>query len=146
MSPWSEVKTTTVFSAKPQVFQRLQELADLLVEVGDRREIGAAGVADVLLRHVEAPEIAGFEDPPRMRVVRFVGDARAGHRDVRVAIEIPIFLPHDVGVVRVREAHGQAEGAAVALAGEVEELLAGEMRDLVVIFELVGHLGHARLR
>ena len=43
----------------------------------------------------------------------------------------------------MREADRQAEGPAVALAREVEDALAGEMGDLVVIFELVGHLRHA---
>ena len=81
-----------------------------------------------------------------MRVLLLVGDSGAGHRDVRVPVEVPVFLPHDVGVVRVGEADRQAERAAVALPCEVEDALASEVRNLVVVFELVGHLRHAGLR
>ena len=40
MSPWSEVKRTIVSSARPEVVERLQQPADLLVDGRDRRVIG----------------------------------------------------------------------------------------------------------
>ena len=63
-----------------------------------------------------------------------------------VFVEVPVFAAGDEGVVGVGEAGGQAPGAGVKAAGQVVDLLHGLMADVVVVFELVGDLGHARAR
>ena len=125
--------------------ERRHEAGDLVVDVGDRRDIGVARVADVALRHLEALPVAGVEEAPRMRILLRVGNDLAGHGDVGVVVEVPVMPAHRVGVVGMREAHGKAERPPVAPPGEVVEPLGGEMGGLIIEFELVGDLRHPRL-
>ena len=64
----------------------------------------------------------------------------------RAVIKVPVFAAGDEGVVRVGKADGQAPRARVSPAGEVVKFLAGLMGHVVVVFQLVGDLGHARAR
>jgi hypothetical protein len=75
--------------------------------------------------------------------VRHRGCRNVGLQVLAIAVEIPERAPRHVGVVRMREADRQAPGAVVLAPREIVELLRGE-GDLVVVFHLVGDLGHAR--
>ena len=73
----------------------------------------------------------------------------AGLRIQRLAVlvEVPVFAARHVGIVRVRERHGQAPWPAVRIVGCARifvELLRRKEADLVVILHLVGGFGDAR--
>jgi hypothetical protein len=64
--------------------------ADLVVEIGDVGEIGAAGPGDVILGDVVAAPVIGVEDALRMRVVIGIGDRGTRRAAVlAVLVEIP---------------------------------------------------------
>ena len=65
--------------------------------------------------------------------------------DVRVAIQIPEPRPRRIRVMRMGERDRQAERQRVAEPGEIVEAPLRQERDLVIVFELVGDFGDARL-
>ena len=124
--------------------EEAEELADLLVDVGDRGEVAAAGAADMLGGDREGGVVGGGHEPLRVRVLLGERDRRDGRVEGRaIGVEVPVARAGDVGVVRVGEADRQAPGARVGLPGEVVELRRRLEGDLVVVVELVGDLGGA---
>ena len=109
MSPWSERKTTTVSAARPSRSSEAEELADLLVDVGDRGEVAAAGAADMLGGDREGGVVGGGHQPLRVRVLVVERDRRDRRVEGRaIGVEVPVARAGDVGVVRMGEADGQA--------------------------------------
>ena len=92
ISPWSLVRMTIVSSASPLARKRLHEAAELVVDVRDGAEIGAAGVANLGLRHRLGVHRADMAQAARMRIERGRRDRRSGELDVLVAIEVPVAL------------------------------------------------------
>ncbi len=136
-----------VFSACRVAVERRQHLADFLVDIGDVGEIGAARAADVVRGNRKIPPVAGVQNAPRMRVLRLVGDRRPAGVEMRaILVEVPIFPPRHVRVVRMGEADGQHPGARIEAAAGIIDLARRVIGDLVVIFELIGDLGDARAR
>jgi hypothetical protein len=67
-----------------------------------------------------------------------------GHVDVLVAEAIPMFLRARIRRMRLAERDRHEEGLPILLAGQVVDLLRGEVLDLVVVVHL--HAAHARAR
>ncbi len=59
-----------------------------------------------------------------------------------ILIEIPVFAPRDVWVVRVCETDGQAPRPIILTPAQIVNLAGGVIGDLIVIFHLIGNLGH----
>ena len=62
----------------------------------------------------------------------------------RAFVQIPVFAPCDERVVGVGEGNGQAPRARIKAARQVVDFLHGLVGHIVVIFQLIGNLGHAR--
>ena len=79
-----------------------------------------------------------------MRVLFVIGQGGHGRVQVfAVLIHVPVLAPRDIGVVRVGKADGKAPRALILAAGIVIDLARGVIGDLIVVFHLVGNLGHA---
>ena len=108
-SPWSAVKTTTC-RVEPGRRERVEYLADALIEVADRRVVAMPraphlGVAERARgRGRSCRAGAGCADPPRPAAV-----ARSAERRSRLVVEVPVALPHLPRVVRIRERDHQEE-------------------------------------
>ena len=124
-------------------FQRVEDFADLAVDVSDIGEIALARAADLVGRDVEGAPVAGVHQAFGMGVLIVIGDGGGRFEFGRALIHIPELAAGDEGVVRVGEADRQAPRAGVAPAREVVEFLDRVEGDLVVVFELVRDLGHA---
>ncbi|MNS74770.1 hypothetical protein D3C72_1082540 [compost metagenome] len=129
----------------PRRFQDVENLADLLVDIGDIGEITAPCTAYLLRRNIESLMIAGFQQPFRMRILLLEGNRRCLRIKRRaILVEIPEFAPRHIGVVRMGEADGQAPGAVIKPARQIVELAGGVIGHLIVIFHLVGDFGDTR--
>src|SRR5579862_8630594 len=73
-----------------------------------------------------------------------IGNPR--HVDLVIAIAVPVRARDDVGVVRMRHGHDEAEGPLVFAACDVKELLPGGHDHFVIEVDLVGARAGARLR
>ena len=127
--------------------ERRHHLANLVVKIGDIGEIGAAGTADVILGDGVIAPVVRVEDALCMGVVVLVGHRRYFRQQVRaILVEIPVFPPCHVRVMRMGETDRQTPGPRIVAARQVIDLLHAVERDLVIVFHLVGNLGHARAR
>ena len=123
--------------------KRVEQFANLIIEVGDIGEIGAAGAADLLFADLVVFVVVGIEDAFGMGVLIRVGDrADLRHQVIAVFVEIPVLLAGHIGVVRVGEADSQAPRAIIMATGEVIELARCVIGDLIIILHLVGDLRH----
>ncbi len=103
--------------------ERVEDFADLFIDIGNIGEIAAPRPAHLLGRDVEGRMIARLHQSLRMRVLLVEGDFRHFGVERRAAfIEIPEAAAGDIGIVRVGEAdgrdttaahHGRATGRAV---------------------------------
>ncbi len=74
MSPWSETKTMIGVLGHSAALEHVEDLADLLVDIGDVGEIAAAGAANCSSAECRRPcESAGFQQALGMRVRRSKG-------------------------------------------------------------------------
>ena len=95
----------------PGAGQRIDELADLFVKVGNIGEIGLARPANVLFGHRKVLVVAGMDQPLRMRILFsqwYVAHLR--QQLVAIAVEIPEFAARHIGVVRMGERDGDSPG------------------------------------
>ncbi len=67
-----------------------------------------------------------------------------GQQVIAISVKIPVFLARDIGVMRVGKADRQAPWPVVMAACKIIDLAGRIIRDLVIIFHLVGNFGHAR--
>ena len=126
------------------VFQGLQYLADLVVDVADVREICAASADDMVFGDVKVITVIGVQNALRMGVLIGVGDrADVWHQVVAILVEVPVFLAGNIGIMRMRKTDGQTPWAGIAAARQVIKFAGRVIGDLVVIFHLIGNLGHA---
>ncbi len=130
-----------------RALEDVQQLAELVVDIGDVGEIAAPGATHLLAGNVEGGVVRGVIEPLRMRVLLVMPD-KSGLRVERLAmfVEIPELLARHVRVMRMRQRNGEAPGpmdGIVLFARKLIELLRGQEHDLVVIFHLVGGLGDA---
>ncbi len=124
----------------------LKQLADQAVDIGNIGIIAVAGAADIGLGDLIIVDRGDIIEAAAVRIERIIGNGRhARHVDIVIAVEVPEFLARGIGIVRMGEGHGEAEWRAFAIADMVENSAHGEKRHLVVIFELIGDLGNARL-
>ena len=130
-----------------EAVQGREDLADLVVDIGDVGEVALARAADLRLGDVEGPPVAGIHQALRMRILLVVWDAAPGRQQVfAVIVEIPVLAAGDIGIVRMGETHRQAPGPRVGAPREIIDLCNGLMRDIVVVFELIGDLGDTGAR
>ncbi len=81
-----------------------------------------------------------------MRVELLLGQRRRGGQvDLLVRVEIPVALTCDVRIVRMTERDAEQEGVVAFVTRVVVQPADGVEGDLVVVLELVRHLGDARL-
>jgi len=123
--------------------KRLHESTEVVVDIGDRAQIGAARVAHLSLGDRLRVHRADVAQAARVGIER-LGGAR-GHGDVLVEIEVPIALRHGERIVRVGERSHEQEGPPVIRASNVEDRPLRSEGDLVVEVELVGAHAHAGL-
>src|SRR5271166_6734289 len=116
--------------------KRLHESTEVVVDIGDRAQIGAARVAHLSLGDRLRVHRADVAQAARVGIER-LGGAR-GHGDVLVEIEVPIALRHGERIVRVGERSHEQEGPPVIQASNVEDRPLRSEGDLVVEVELVG--------
>ena len=119
------------------VLQRRDQRGKLLVDIADRPAIGAARPKDGLQRDVGPVEAVLRQKAKTVGIIVF----RRGHVDLRrwyvaIFIAIPMVLPAQIGIVRVRVGHLKEEGPAVTAPRAVEDFLHRLMRDIIVIIEL----------
>ena len=128
----------------PCRLQRRHNLADLVIDIRDIGEIGAARPGDHVIGQGVAVPVAGIQDAARMGVLIVEGNGRDLRHQMRaVFVEVPVFPPRDVRIMRMGEADSHHPGAGISRAGKVIDLLRGVKGHLVVIFQLVGDLGHS---
>ena len=131
------------------VFQGLQQLADVAVDVAAGTEVGVAGVADLIHRQWFVPQVIDLEQPLGMRVEVGLG-RRRGQWDLGVGVQVPERLGNGVRVVGMGHRHGQAERLVALFADVIEQVLLGLEHHLFVEIQLVGahtraglqHRGH----
>ena len=94
-------------------------------------------------RHLHPAPVAGVHQALGMGVHIFIGKGRWRLQFRGALVKIPVFLARHERVVRMGKACGQAPGARIKAARQIVELLHRLMADVVIIFQLVGDLGHA---
>ncbi len=122
----------------------VEHRADMVIDVADVGEVRVAGHADLVVGdrgHIGGDHMA---QPSRMRVELVVrNDTRRRHRDRVVVVQVPELLTGDVRIVRMGERRGHHPGPVVGTAREVPQLAYGVVGDVVVVVELVRHVGDA---
>src|SRR5207247_3505738 len=110
----------------------------MVIYVGDRAVVSAAGRPDVILGDLHAVHRADRAEPALVRMQRRLVVAARGHRDVLAAVEVPPLSRDGERVVRMAERDHVAERAFITRAEMAEQRPFGGERDLVVEIELVG--------
>jgi len=88
----------------PCALQHVEDLSDLLVDIGDIRKVASPCPADLFGSDIEGLVVAGLEQALRMRVHLDKGQWRDHRVKCRaVLVEIPEFAPGDIGIVRMGE-------------------------------------------
>ena len=122
----------------------LDQFADLAVEIGDIRIIGMPRLADLGLAQRHGRRLDPVKHAAREPVMLLRRHRGFRHVDLVRIIEIPPFLPRDIGVVRMDEAGDKTEWLVV-ITRIVEDPAFGEERDLLVIIDLEGRGADAGL-
>ena len=125
------------------ILEGLQDLADLVIQIADVREISLTRPFDIVFGDVKAAPVIGVENPFGMHILGVI--AQIGHlrqQMVAVVIQIPIFLARHVRVMRVGKADGHAPRAVIKATRQVIDLARCLECDGVVIFHLVAYFGH----
>ncbi len=131
---------------EPAGLERRKHLTDPLVDVRQVRVVAVATRAHVVLRDVDLADPTVVPEPAAVRVELVDGPRGRGREvDVVVGVEIPVASPRDVRVVRVGERHAEEERDVTLVAGVVVEPADRVEGHLVVVLELVRHLGDAGL-
>ena len=103
MSPWSEVTTTTVSSARPCSSSASRMRADVVVDEGDRAVVAAPRGEHLLGRDRRSVGVDHRAQPARRRVDRHRAAPVRGGVDLDAVVAVPVLGRHLVRVVRMRE-------------------------------------------
>ena len=129
----------------PRGFQHLEDFTDLVVQIRDIGKIRAARFSDIVLGDIKAAPVIGVENPFRMRVLIVIAKVRNLRQQMfTILVQIPVFLARDIRIMRMGKADGHAPRAVVLAARQIIQLGLGVIGDLIIIFHLVGNLGHTR--
>jgi hypothetical protein len=126
---------------QPGFFQRLQEFADVGVDITARAEVRPACIANLIHRQWLVPQVVHLEQALRMRI-EFVRVRSCRQRDIGIVVQIPERLGNRVRIVWVSHRHGQAERLVAVLADMIEQVLLRLEHHLFVKIQLIG--AHAR--
>ena len=126
---------------EPRRLERVQNLADPLVDVGQARVVAVACGPDVLLGDLDLVHRGRAPEAALVRIELLVGLRRGcGRVDLVLEEQLPVAAARDVGVVGMAERDAEAERGVVLEAGVVVQATHRVERDLVVVLELVRDL------
>ncbi len=87
--------------------------------------------------------VRSVEDAFGMGILFGIGnEADLRHQMLAALVEVPVFLARDIGIMRMGEADRQHPGPRIKTARQVVDLRPGLMGNVVIVFQLVGDLGH----
>lgn len=86
---------------KLQVFQRLDERADVVVDEAAGAVVRPPRLLDLLVAKVLVPQVADLQETLAVWVLLLLGDLDLGQSDVYAFIPIPVLLGDGVRIMRV---------------------------------------------
>ena len=75
-------------------------------------------------------------------MIRVIHRRNLRHKMRAIFIQIPVFLACHIGIMRMGETDRQAPGPRVMTACQIIDLTGGVIGHLIIIFHLIGNLGH----
>lgn len=79
--------------------ERLEKLADAVVNIAYGSVVGTACPLDLLVREILVPKITNFEKPLAVGVLLVIGNPDLGHLNVDILVTVPVLLLNGVRVM-----------------------------------------------